>query len=364
MLTRTIIEKTVQRLHNGLYDSEFTALQLANSGCEDVNALVLKRSSELMEEIRAHADTLEISPHIAEWLLDFPVLWIPSQSFVAEAVKYRADRFIVFSDGLLRTLSFIAEFNIIMSVLYRRQELDKRTAQERSEQDRQLSDLFFNILANQLQRPARAVPLPGLRSHMTDFLLGAALVLDVVPRLFVLLHEIGHLKLGHLGRRFLPKRITIRSEAQVIPDKSNRYKEQEYDADAFAIRQTRENRRQLIFLGAESFFTFLAIFDAKSATHPLAGNRWSHLVQEFEGGLGNRKSSKKALFQQLHGHGQILFSGGKLLPRAREETGSRAATEISAAAQYLKIGSVLLSDVRQRPDEYTSLFKDWSGPGI
>lgn len=101
---------------------------------------------------------------------------------------------------------------------------------------------------------------------------------------FVLLHELGHIELGHL------KFSEVRSERSHLslrePEALSSYQEAELEADAFAMNLIPRHARAtftpslIFFLGA---FAFIEVFSGGlSESHPLAVNRLARLVDLCE----------------------------------------------------------------------------------
>jgi hypothetical protein len=140
-----------------------------------------------------------------------------------------------------------------------------------------LSSAGFAIIADFIEsgRTVRTLsPLLGPKSRRNAAIgyLGAVL--------FILLHELGHLQLGHLaGARDRTERLPL---ALPIDETIDHYQQQEFDADAFAFRSLRDEVREdfissvLFFLGPFAFLEAFALPDAK--THPLSVNRAAHLA--------------------------------------------------------------------------------------
>jgi hypothetical protein len=113
---------------------------------------------------------------------------------------------------------------------------------------------------------------PTARANIRAGYLGAVL--------FVLLHELGHLELGHIDNTGL--RAELFAAELALPEQINRYKQQELEADAYSFQAVLPQLRSsfisnaFFFLGPFAFMETFAI--ASTDTHPMFVNRLSRVA--------------------------------------------------------------------------------------
>jgi hypothetical protein len=230
-LPRAIIQKALdKRLNRGRWrfwdfgsraslDHAFLKHRTAARNTDSVT-FVMELSHYFSDQLKKRCDALEIVPHLSALLDEIPLLVIPMQTFIAEAVRpswpprNRKLPYIVLSEGTINLLAFAAKA-VILGII-RDQWMNHRNF---SKQKQEVNSLFFKILGTQLLNPKDAVPLRSLLNNLEQLpqqediqvLLFSSTTL---LHLFVVLHEIGHIKLNHLERHAL--RDTVKNDAIVI----------------------------------------------------------------------------------------------------------------------------------------------------
>jgi hypothetical protein len=166
------------------------------------------------------------------------------------------------------------------------------------------SSAGFAIMADSIETgrtPAAIGDILGLkaRKNVKMGYLGAVL--------FILMHEVGHIHLGHLDAVLGYSERPIRSLA--IDEPIGDAQSNEFEADAFAYTSLRDEVRQdiissvLFFLGPFAFLEAFAFPDGDS--HPLAVNRAAHLGRLMDAGTDAASQVARIIESQVAGIQQL-----------------------------------------------------------
>lgn len=368
MFTRkNAIRKIVNKFSSSVIEEEYQKSSISKSTHNYSIENIIDKSDILEKEIKNTFKAL----HIDDDFDDISILKLPTPTFVANAcaVYYGRYRFIVLSQGFTDLIRLFVVHEILRRVVPRKHKLDLMPNKKQHERIRDLDDLFFKIVASQYLTD-RAVPLlpvwieiPNL--FQNEFLLKKANLLA-----FIILHEISHFKLKHInGFSWFPQQINNRP--LLVPEETNKDKNEEHDADVYAMERPEEVlSKQLLFsLGAMPFFSFLSFVETaariNSDSHPYPGNRLQLLYDRFNSELDLCEiASLLASIRDMHIHfessADAIFHGGKLGSKIREDykgkiEGHKLAEEISSVGLYYMLGQYYMSDVRKRPDAYNDI---------
>lgn len=255
-ISAAAIERTLSRIRYGKYDREFFELAIANSNKSDRVAYVVEESAHLERRIKTQSEILGLVRNISRWLDKYPLLWVPTYTCVAEAVHDGRQKFVVLSEGFLSLIRGIAEFNVLRSIFDQRQRLDNRTDDEREFQTTEFNQMFMRVFSSQFSGED-AVPFPSVFAEDSpEMLLTDSRPMSAITETFVVMHEVGHLELGHLSSKWwqIFENERVRSEL-LIPEDMNDSKSQEHEADFFAISQADVAHQPLLLNGAKLFFS-------------------------------------------------------------------------------------------------------------
>jgi hypothetical protein len=199
-----------------------------------------------------------------------PIL-VPSAYFHAETRVIDSVARIVFHEGLLAVLSFAAQLDVLVATIR-----EKSPREEAKAVGREISSLGVDLFYLYQRRP---FVLPVLRERFTEAMDRESLMLFGSAEMFVLLHEVGHIKLGHLSGEE-PQPI---ARELPIGERLTFVKEQELEADAYALQRVSGDRTFMLLGGAMHYLTRLAYFQnftgARAAAYPHAINRIDALVR-------------------------------------------------------------------------------------
>jgi len=182
---------------------------------------------------------------------------------------------IVFT-GLLKTVQFYGELiQLLNLMLLQRPNATLNVDGYAESEALMFSSAAFAGLAGLVDRQQ---PLPKFRRLLGIHARKHAAIGYLFAVLFILAHEIGHLRLGHLYAA--PELSERMPTSFAIPEELSRYQSHELEADEFAMRAFRERSREniipsvLFFLGP---FAFLEAFARVSGDYPLSVNRAEHV---------------------------------------------------------------------------------------
>jgi len=217
------------------------------------------------------------------------LVWVPDLHFVATAVRSGGRNLVVLSgglEGLIDILSSMLALHGGMTVL----------GVDTSE----MTLLFGQVLA--AQAGPRAAPVLPLREKLPREVARFSVLLHSVVRLFVVLHEFGHVQLGHLEHTGVE--LAVHNELLVAEPTSPEMM-QEYAADEFALSLADGWARQVLGLGARLFFLLMSLVESASGpgrplSHPYAGNRIGHLVQRFPSAGSNEMDELFGMIRKVH----------------------------------------------------------------
>jgi len=210
---------------------------------------------------------------------DVEILVVPSLRFYAEAVRKDGKNVVLMYHGLLYDLSFAIEVDILQNAI-REFQMPEVLKERAASSIQQLGEEMF------LSYLLFPFPLPHLRAVFTEEMSQREGLMLSAIELFVIFHEIGHIRLGHLEDS--TERLQPIPTQFYIDEPNNELKQQELEADLFAIGCFSDEPKTGVFM--EAIFLFLAklsIFESFLATesldHPCAINRLKNLLNTYSG---------------------------------------------------------------------------------
>ena len=321
--------------------------------------LIKKKSERLISEVINICNALDIAPQMSEWLQRYPLLWLPRNAVILYAAREGSHRFIAVSNGFLDLLDLNAEHFVLGHLLVRKCTLDGISESEALRQRSEFDEVFLRVFVSQVDG-TEAMPLPHVFPLMPDEIKGAVHLLEVIPRLFAVLHEVGHFELGHLDPPWWAfwahRRRGMRDEGGAVAGRPARIKREEHEADAFAIGVAEPDR---LLSGASIFFSLLSVMHGvrghRSDTHPNAGERIDYLRRRFR--IDGEKSAAASVsyLNELVSAGRFEFAEKKSFVAEREEMPT--APEAALPIRWInKVASAIVADVKARPAAYADIF--------
>lgn len=291
------------------------------------------------------------------WLERYPILWIPRQRFILDAVRRGPVRIVVMSQGFRDLLRLMSESFILEMLLDRSLELDQLPAAQRETTSAELNQVVMLLFAAQMA-PTGSVPLSHVISLMPKELAAAYYAIDMATRVFAYLHEVGHFELGHLDYWRAPKTWfgwLFNRQPLIVEEELNPSQRREHEADLFAARRFDASRSGAN--GALIFFTLLGIVQTlnrdNNKTHPHPANRAEH-VRRLLGlpadGTSARFDNLINLASQL-GANKWTFAQNLTFNDERVAY-PEASREFLAGRWLYNLGCKLIADYQQRPDAY------------
>jgi hypothetical protein len=172
-----------------------------------------------------------------------PVLVVPDFRFGASCRAYKGRSYVLLNSGCMHLLSFIVELDVLGLALLHRAPRDTLTMQLFT----WLMDSGSALAKCFLQKP---FSLPLMRPYMDDEMNFLETVCLASSELFVFLHEVGHIELGHLGSGF--------GEVQVGAERPSG--DEEFEADRFAVELLVQRDRKAA-IGASHFLWWFSLLD-------------------------------------------------------------------------------------------------------
>lgn len=269
------------------------------------------------------------------------LVWVPDLHFVASAVRSGDRNLVVLSGGLEGLIDILSSMMALHGGL---------TALGVDTSETNL--LFGQVLA--AQAGPRAAPALPLRKKLPPELARYSVLLHSVVRLFVVLHEFGHVQLGHLERTGVE--LAVHHEL-LVAERTSPEMMQEYEADEFALSLADGWAQQVLGLGARLFFLLMSLVESASGpgrplSHPYAGNRIGHLVQRFPGAGSNEMDELFGMIRKVHD--QWSESGrsfaGKLFAKMRTATPDSLTDEMVAMLSLSLLVERLASLLEDHPE--------------
>jgi hypothetical protein len=279
MLKREVIEDLLHPPHGGPSGArileaqqQFISALLKDTGCSNLEDLTSHLSHRYLSLLK---HLLKMFCNIPHSLIDeHPVYVIPSALFQAQSLISKGTPCIVLHQGLFTLLSFAIEID---ALLYASSKLRMPERRQKELQYKLLLPytlLFYRYLVEPFQ-------LPPLRHGFTPELTRKAISFLTAAELFVFLHELSHIKLGHLIYRS-SERLDVPNQF-LLGEEHNVWKEQELKADTYAINLIDVQDRKFLIQGGIMFLSKLSLYESYMGVtrdaHPHAINRLNHLVK-------------------------------------------------------------------------------------
>jgi hypothetical protein len=297
----------------GEHDQLLTDELLRAHRVRDQEALIRHVSQIIAKKLQVVAANLLKPTEAAQVeaaLAATPIVWLPRSAFYLAAVQDGSDRLVVISNGTLDTINMISQYMLLEIVMSRLTEAGVEEYLQEAAEFADLKWLFCSMFRSSLT--GKAFFAPDVVHEMAPALQLPALTLIHTIRLFALLHEIGHLRLGHVDRGFTWKfwvRTRVRVEGAPIRESSNRQKMMEHEADEFALRIAGGDT---LLEPATLFFQLLSLVDLlrghRSDDHPHAANRIAYLRTQLSLPPQDNKSTIENLL------GLVQQAGGQFNP--------------------------------------------------
>jgi hypothetical protein len=364
MIPEDAINDSLEAVPEGNYDRMLVEALLKTQGDPDLNSLIRRRSAQLTTKLADFATVLaegrKASAQISGRLRQQAIIWLPRQRSYLFACRLQNDYIIGISNGFLDMINLTVQSILMDKILWRKLELQPSSQAELEAQIRETSQMFFRIFRRH-EEGNNPVFLPELFNKMSARFQVAAFTLVSAIRLFAILHEIGHIELGHLTqwRGWIPwPRRSIRMEDLPMREPSNRSKRFEYEADVFAVRQGPD----VLLPAAEIFFFILGVIHSTHGyvglTHPHAANRLASLYQEFPPPGGQSLYGFMKLNHLSEGMPSPYDFGADVSLEDERRKHPRAPTEVLEIFWFLSRADSLFNEVKQRPSDFPNLFQD------
>ena len=234
-------------------------------------------------KILSEEATLFVLPEAKALLAECEIYVLPLPICIAYCEVVEGRNRIVIASGILDLIShslFLAHFGNVVPDKYEDYFLLKLPKKM------PLTDLLVNALfLLEYRFYSFSEPLPDLKPYIGENQLAAIRTSMSGAVAFILLHELGHLQLGHVTRN------TVRPMAiQVaIPERLNTMQRQELEADQFVTDCLYDQAKPLATYWqhqAVAFYSQLELLSGmRSEDHPLAINR-SAISDSFRGKIG------------------------------------------------------------------------------
>jgi hypothetical protein len=353
------IRETLELVPLGKHDQRLIEALLKAQGDPDLNSLIRRRSTQLTTKMLLVATTLRAADQVPTWLQRHRIIWIPRQRLALLALRESNEYFVVISNGFLDMVNLMAQYMIMRIVLSRKLELDSPRHAALGAHSREIDQMFLRILHSHIEG-SEPVFLPELLRETPRSLQVPALTIVSTVRLFAILHEIGHIELGHLDRyrRWFPwRRRSFRTEDLPIREYSNRSKRFEHEADVFAVAHGPKTNSLLA--AASIFFSLLGLVHSMRGhvgqSHPHAANRLAHLLREFP----EPKDQGLSGFATIKRLSELMSSpydfGADISLKTQKEKYPAAPVEALEIFWFLDSAASLFKAVEERPSDFPDL---------
>lgn len=234
-------------------------------------------------KILSEEATLFVLPEVKALLAECEIYVLPLPICIAYCEVIEGKNRIVIASGILDLIShslFLAHFGNVVPDKYEAYFLLKFPKKL------PLADLLTNALfLLEYRFYSLGEPLPDLKPYIDDNQLAAIRTSMSGAVAFILLHELGHLQLGHVTRNTV-RPVTIQP---AIPERLNTMQQQELEADQFVTDCLYDQAKPLATYWqhqAVAFYSQLELLSGmRSEDHPLAINR-SAISDSVRGEIG------------------------------------------------------------------------------
>jgi len=269
----------------------------ATSLGEATGHLTAKWKPNWSDHARRNFDTDDLSR--------YPIVVLPSPAFAAESILVDGAPCVLVHHGLMELIGFAVECDLLGAQAAR----SLRTSRSGARTLERIEALTRFIFRSHIKNPAR---LPKLSQWLSDKSRQGWALYVLSAEVFALLHEIAHIRLGHLE-----------SFPGPFDDASTYWQQRELDADALAMEMAGRGR-EILLLGAWSFLWWFSYYQAAekhySNYYPTAIARFESLIDRhadrYTRDLGEELRGMRAIAEFLHGGGHLedidQFNRGQL----------------------------------------------------
>ncbi|HEV2693069.1 MAG TPA: hypothetical protein VG347_09270 [Verrucomicrobiae bacterium] len=226
---------------------------------------------QILEQYRS----LIVPEHYKE-LTDLDI-YVPSLP-LCNAVANTRKRYIIVYEGLLQALRYRLEASLIINAVGKQRATSNDNL---SISDDDFKTLAFRTILLPLHFYRNHNPLPTVFQTLEPSLQQDAFIGFAGILIFVLLHELGHIKLH--GSMLAAEHGEIYLPALACSEQLNRFKTEELEADQFAFEAFVPEARGVALINAAFAFQFFADLEQSSgifkSDHPMIVNRLTHLSQ-------------------------------------------------------------------------------------
>jgi hypothetical protein len=243
-------------------------------------------------------------------LIDCPISVLSTPVFGAEALSIEGRGHIVVHQGTFTVLSFAVDMLVATSLTPKDWKPDVSAMRDYGEF---VESVLTGLCYSYFLRP---FSLPALRKFFPEDRRGDMYHLLLFAELFVLLHEYGHVRLGHVAGDGSVREMSFGSPAA---------HEQEKEADHYAVAHCPPFLRAGVLWGASMFLFLYGAFESaigrQSGEHPCAEDRLVCLMQAFHGDLdaGTRASTNKIVEMLRSERATFSAFDGAIAPERRAD---------------------------------------------
>jgi hypothetical protein len=271
----------------------------------------------------------------------------------------RAPAIVVFS-GLLKAIMYVLELRLVVA------DIAKRSAgtptESMAEADLMLA--AYRAKASLAYFFDDGLPLVRIGGVLDADAKRGAMFSFTQALWFVLMHEFGHIKLGHLENRHGPCPAT---PSLMLGEDLNQYKVQEFDADAYYLGTLRPESRLYALnyvLDVLTIYSFIENHLRQSnRTHPMAINRLQNIVSKY-GEHADQffiERARTVLENELRARDSAdrVREDRKLLGKARLETFAAKAETDDSGLRLMAVYAAGKDASRQSDDQSAFLAQLW-----
>lgn len=256
---------------------------------ESLDEATRKLSARWVAQWREFARSIFDSDELSR----YPIYVLPSPAFGAESILADGMPCVLVHHGAMELMSFAVECDLLSG------QAARSVGESASGQQilRRIDALTHFIFRSHMKDPAR---LPKLSQWLTEASRKAWLFHVLGAETFILLHEIGHIRLGHLENNLPDGREAV----------AQRQRRREFEADAFAFKMTTRGHEMLL-LGAWSFLWWFSYYQAWEGAYanyyPTAVARFEALLKTHSGDLAPHLQEELTGMQRI---ADFLHAGG------------------------------------------------------
>ena len=239
---------------------------------EDSGSLALRSRLHSVREI--------LSPDAHLRLTSLPLLWVDSSLPHAAAIEVNGAPAIIVCRGLFDLVHFQTSLHNLCTLLKKTEQPPEIDHQNELPQSQLMSLAGHVILADaysQVRPPATVSDMLG-RKVIQNIELGVATSL-----LLLVLHEVGHVELGHTQRSLINKDVEVRAVSNAIQSATR--EQLEFDADAYSLDCIRKEWQPSLLaslIDLHNVFHFVEIFGVRpSNEYPSTENRLSTMINRI-----------------------------------------------------------------------------------